>query len=114
MAAILKIQVNGVDYEKSAATIEMLRDVMTTANPAALTVTKSAKLAGEAYPAAFLAAGETSDVFAVIEDSAVKAKFTRSQIAEKIRVALRVNDWQGEIFTEKTETPKRDKGAIEV
>lgn len=115
MATILKIQVNDVDYEKSAATLEMLRDVMTTANPAAMTVTKAANLAGESYPAAFLAAGNATDVFSVIEDSTVKAVFSRKQIAEKIRIALSVESWQGKIMTERGEpVAKKDKGSIEV
>lgn len=98
-----------------AAKFETLRatmlDVMTTANVTAKTVqTAVAKL-----PAGFVeslsANGESSDKIAVYADNVIKARYTRENLVNRLRVALAANTITGEIFTDKK--GESEKKAVE-
>lgn len=78
--------------------------IMATKNVDSKTVKDSLTLVGGMALADSLETlGDSNDVIEVHEDSKPRAKYSRKNLVNRIRVALNVNDWNGEIYTEKSE-----------
>ncbi len=104
----LEILVNGAKVlsdSKFEKTRSAVAGIMATKNVDTVTV-KSALdfVGGEAFADSLATMGEDSDVVEVVEDSKPVARYTRKNLVNRIRVALTVADWSGEIFTDKKES----------
>ena len=123
--AKIAVRLNDVPVEKSPATLELWKAVMSTQNPGSDTIVKAVKEACDNckdkkgnkvdyITAVFLAAGKPDEKISLFLDDKLAATFTRSQMARKMQIALDVKSWQGEIITEKTgERKSADKGELE-
>src|ERR1051325_11615550 len=104
--AKLAVKINNVSVEKSLATLEFWKSVMTTQNPGSDTIVKAVKEVtakkSDYVTTVFLKAGKPDDKISLFVDDKHAATFTRSQMARKMQIALDVDSWQGEIITEKT------------
>lgn len=113
--AKLQLKVNGSVVEKNIATLEFLKAVMTTGDPGAKTVVSAVTGLKDsaAYFSAFEKAYKSGDSLEIIVDERPAAKFSAGNLLRKMKIALDVKNWDGEIFTEKSEKKSADKGLIE-
>jgi hypothetical protein len=112
--AKIQVMLNGSPLVKSEKTLEFMKSLMTTRNPDSVTIRSYVAQLPAGYDAAFAANYPSDSRFEVIEDGKVTAQnWTASQLLKKIEVVRTVDEWQGEIVTEKGKT-SGDKGEIEI
>lgn len=112
--AILKLMVNGLvvkNESKDESLRSALHGIMTTKNVDSVTVKNALDiLGGTQWADGFAKNGKYDDKVEIYEDSTLKARYTRQNLAQRIRIAVTVKDWSGEIFTEKS--AKKSDGEI--
>ena len=106
--AELTLKVNG-NVVKTGEKYEQLRlaifGISTTKNVDSVTVKNSLDLlGGVAFADVFEKAdgAKPDDKIEVYEDGTLKARYTRKNLAQRMRIASTVDNWNGEIFTEKS------------
>lgn len=115
MATNFEIRKNGETLKVSEKTARVLAGIITTKNPDTVTAKNAVELAGgDAYVQQFAEAGESNDVFEIVENGKLTGKGIRENIARKMGIVLDVARWQTEIFTDKVEKSARDDGEMEV
>lgn len=120
MATTLQILVNGLPVDKSRATLELIRDLVTTLNPGADTpynaLTNVRGKGGESIPAdavisAFESSQDGGDTIQVVEDGKVTGESTFGKMVKYARFCITRDEWKPVTFG--VRKPKPESGGFE-